>query len=74
MKWGSREREREYPTTGSFPKCPSQLGWIKLKPGANNSILVSHVSDQDSDTWNMIFCPRMHRWDLVLGITRGGLT
>lgn len=33
---------------------PQSWGWVRLKPGARNSIQVSHLGDMNSSTWTVI--------------------
>lgn len=61
-----REREREYlPDTGLSLQMAT-TGWTRPKSGAWHSILVSHVSGSDPNTWTFFCClPKCISGELV---------
>lgn len=45
---GDKEIERDLPSAGLLPNTCNTEGWIKSKPGAQNSVLVSYSDGRDS--------------------------
>lgn len=53
-----QDREKSLPV-GSLPRCLQQQGWSRSKPGAWNSVCVSHVGGSDTALWgNHCYFPR----------------
>lgn len=70
---GEREKEREriFRVLVHSPDSCNSCGWVRMKPGAQNSVQASHVGG-GSAHWNPDWLPpRLHR-SRKLGLEAGG--